>query len=642
MSAPPLYLRLFLLPLVSRALSLSLFASVVSAEERPNILLIVADDLGFSDLGCYGGEIDTPHLDQLAKEGVRFSEFHVNPMCTVTRTSLLTGHTHSQSDRYRNSLPLPEALAGAGYSTSLSGKWHQPGNPLEAGFHSFYGFLQGQINSWTGGGIRKPTIQRDRGQPEAVAEGWYSSDAFTDEAILQMQRAKDEGKPFFSLLAYNAPHSPLQAPRANVEKYYQRYRVGWDKLRQERYRNLLAEGLIDERYVMSPPQGEVRRWDEMPAAEQELESRRFAAYAGMVDRLDENVGRLLAFLRKEKLIENTIIIFLSDNGGDYGNGNITTAAQQVPWEAESLPFAASGWAHLRCTPFRWYKSSAQEGGVSVPLIVRAPERMATKPGGILKQRLHVTDLYATCLDLAAVEYPEELAGRKLKPLYGHSMLPLWQDPTLDHLAIHNEIFWAFNTTGKGLLRDEWKLTSLSDGPWMLFNIISDPAEAVNLAEARPEVVARMSARWFHFAENETAMPRSWRMPLADYQEGFGFHRIAMATPFYQRASPASSAVEVPLDTDLSFYFTRPVSFARTKGKKIRLWAVGQSEAPVWENDPEPNDAGEGSLSITFTDIPRLTAETTYYVTTDAGWIRIGGKPAKSLNDGAFWYRFRTK
>lgn len=623
-------------------LATGLLVASAKGAEKPNILLIVADDLGFSDLGCYGGEIDTPNLDQLAREGVRFSEFHVNPMCTVTRTSLLTGHTHSQSDEYRNSLPLARALGSVGYQTSLSGKWHQPGNPLDSGFDSFYGFLQGQIDSWTGGGIREPTIQRDLAKPEAVAEGWYSTDAFTDEAMVQMRSAKVSGKPFFSLLAYNAPHSPLHAPRKNVEKYYDRYRVGWDELRKKRYQKLLAAGLIDERYVMSPPQGEVRRWAELPAEEQELESRRFAAYAGMVDRLDENVGRVLEFLKEEELVENTIVIFMSDNGGDYGNGDIKTAAQQVPWEAGSLPFAATGWAYLRCTPFRWYKSSAQEGGVSVPLIVRAPGRIKSEADSILKQRLHVTDLYPTFLELAGVEYPEKVGKRELKPLYGSSMLPLWEDAEVAHLAIHNEIFWAFNTTGKGLLKDNWKLTSISDGPWMLFDVMADPAEAVNLAAEKPEVVSAMSAHWFEFAEKETEMPKSWRQPLADYQEGFGFHRIAMVTPFYRRALPASSATGVPRKTDLSFFFEKEISFDKSARKLIRLWAVGQPDKPVWEADPEPGDAAEGAMEITFSDLPELEADTTYYVTTDQGWITIGGKTAGALNDGAFWYRFRTR
>ena len=198
--------------------SVWLSTSAAAADVRPNIVLIVADDLGYSDLGCYGGEIDTPNLDRLAAEGVRFSQFHVNPMCVVTRTSLMTGHTHSQSDQYRRSLPVARLMRKAGYATSLTGKWHQPGDPLDAGFDSFYGFLHGQIDSWTGYTAGKPAIQRDRQPPKPVEPGWYSSDAFTDNAIAQIDSAVDQGRPFFTYVAYNAPHSPLHAPRENVRE----------------------------------------------------------------------------------------------------------------------------------------------------------------------------------------------------------------------------------------------------------------------------------------------------------------------------------------------------------------------------------------------------------------------------------------
>jgi arylsulfatase A-like enzyme len=228
--------------LVATLASLTAADDTVVLGDRPNILLIVADDVGYSDLGCYGGEIDTPHLDRLGSEGVRFSEFHVNPMCVVTRTSLMTGHTHSQSDNYRRSLPVARLMRDAGYATSISGKWHQPGNPLDAGFTSFYGFLGGAIDSWTGKGAGKPNIQSNRERPKPVPEGWYSSDAFTDDAISQIDAAQQKGKPFFTYLTYNAPHSPLHAPRENVEKYYDRYKKGWESLRQQRFDRMRTMG----------------------------------------------------------------------------------------------------------------------------------------------------------------------------------------------------------------------------------------------------------------------------------------------------------------------------------------------------------------------------------------------------------------
>ncbi|EMI15952.1 arylsulfatase [Rhodopirellula maiorica SM1] len=634
----------------------------VMSAERPNILLIVADDVGYSDLECYGGEIDTPNLDQLASSGIRFSEFHVNPMCVVTRTSLMTGHTHSQSDHYRRSLPIATLMQQAGYATSISGKWHQPGNPLDAGFDSFCGFLNGAIDSWNGTEAGKDAIQSNRMQPQPVPPNWYSSDAFTDDAIRQIDAAQRVGKPFFTYVAYNAPHSPLQAPRENVEKYYKRYLPGWQSLRRQRYERMLAMGVIDESYVMSEPHAEVRRWDELPAAIQTQESRRMAAYAGMLDRMDWNVGRLLNHLRQQQLDDNTLILFMADNGGAYSNGDIRTYDDQTPWKAGTNPYASNGWAYLKNTPFRWYKSSAHEGGVSVPMIIRWPKTMALPSpkkslasehdgldrtadenlaGRILKQRLHVTDLYPTFLELAGVSYPATDGDRKLEPLYGKSLLPLLCDPSLADDAIHDEIFWCFNQTGKGLVKGDWKISSISDGPWRLYNIRRDPAEAKDLAAEMPEVLAKMSESWFRFAKDHTTMPPSWRAPLKDYQEGWGFHRLRMVMPSFVRAVPASSAMNVPCDTDLSFYFSEPIRFANSAGKTLRLYEASDINKVVWQADPAAGHPAEGTQKITFDDLPRLKPHTTYFVLSDTGWITLGDIPAIGLNDGAYWYRFRT-
>ena len=284
-------------------------------------------------------------------------------MCVVTRTSLMSGHTHSQSDHYRHSLPILRLMKQAGYVTSISGKWHQPGNPLDAGFDSFYGFLGGAINCWTccDVGRKNPQIQKDRNVPQAVEDGWYATDAFTDDAIAQIDAALVAGRPFFTYLSYNAPHSPLHVYEKDVKKYYQRYEAGWEALRKKRFARQRKMGLIDERYVNTPPNGEVRRWKEMALETQKLGARRMAAYAGMVDRMDWNIGRVLDHLCKKGLDDNTLVIFFSDNGGAYSNGNIHTYDQQVPWEKDSIPYVSNGWSYLRNTPFRWYKSSAERG-----------------------------------------------------------------------------------------------------------------------------------------------------------------------------------------------------------------------------------------------------------------------------------------
>lgn len=623
-------------------LTAGFFLFSAHAEKKPNILLIVVDDMGWSDPGCYGGEIDTPSIDRLAEQGVRFTEYHVNPMCVVTRTSLMTGHTHSQSDNYRRSLPIARLMRQAGYYTSISGKWHQPGNPLDAGFDSFYGFLHGAINSWTGCdvGSKKPQIQKDRNAPQPVADEWYSTDAFTDDAIAQIDAAVEAGKPFFTYLAYNAPHSPLHAYEEDVEKYVERYETGWESLRNKRFARMKKMGLIDERYVNTPPNGEVRRWNEMAEKTQLQEARRMAAYAGMLDRVDQNIGRLLNHLRKKGLDENTLVIFMSDNGGAYSNGDIRTYDDQIPWEKDSVPYSSNGWSYLKNTPFRWYKSSAEEGGVSSPLIVRWPAGLKSAPGSILKQRLHVTDLYPTFLELVGVDYPQTDGDRTLEPLFGNSMLPLLNDPTLPEYAIHDEIFWAFNFTGKGLAKGDWKISSISDGPWRLYNINDDPCATRDLAASMPEKLSQMSDAWFAFANEHTAMPPNWKQPLKDFQEGWGFHRIRMVMPAYESAIPHMAQMDVPRDTDLTFNFSKPIRFENSNGKTIRLYAVGDIDNAVWQADPQPGHPAEGKNTITF-DLPELEPDTTYFLLADPGWITLGGKPAGPINDGAYWYRFRT-
>ena len=302
---------------------------------------------------------------------------------------------------------------------------------------------------------------------------------------------------------------------------------------------------------------------------------------------------------------------------------------------------SNGWGHLKNTPFRWYKSSAQEGGVSVPFILRWSGRWTDQAGSIRTQRLHVTDVYPSLMSLAGQTYPNHDNGRPLEPLYGHSFWPLISDPSLPHRGIHDEIFWGFNQTGKGLVRGDWKSSSLSDGPWQLYNIVEDPAESTDLAAAEPGIAAELSDAWFRFAEDRTAMPASWRAPLREHQEGWGFHRIRMVMPGYVRAEPPMAAMNVSRETDLTFYFSRPIGFANSTGRTLRLYEAGHPEIPVWQADPQPGHAAEGKRHLTFDDLPTLKPNTTYFALSDPGWITLGGQRARGLNDGAYWYRFRT-
>lgn len=617
-------------------------SSLAAEPPRPNILLIVADDLGYSDLGCFGGDLDTPALDRLAERGVRFTNAMVNPMCVVTRTSLLTGQTHTQSNNHRNSVPIAAVLRDCGYHTSLSGKWHQPGNPLDAGFEHFYGFLGGEINSWDGTTNGKPVIQTDRGPPVPVAPGWYASDAFATDCLSSIDTAVEAGKPFFCYLAFNAPHGPHHAPRPNVEKYANRFGAGWDAMRRDRHRRMIEAGIIDERYQLSEPEAEVRRWSELPRDVQRLESRRFQAYAGMVDRMDENIGRVLAHLDSRGLTDNTLVVFFSDNGGDYGHGDSQVADKEVPWAtAGPRPAHANGWAMLKATPFRWYKSSAFQGGVATPLIVAWPRGLTAAPGSLLRQRVHVTDWYPTFLELAGAAVPTEVAKGSLGELMGNSLVPVFRNPALSELAVHNRIIWEYEGVSKGLLRDHWKIVSINDGPWRLFDLATDPAEAHDVAAEEPEVCDALSREWFAFEGQFPWAAAAWRQPLRPEQQGWGLHRLQHSMPVVSM-TPAMAAIDVPLETTVRFEFAgKPV--IRPKGDaSFRLFSSRDPSRPVYVF----GKGGEGSATIenntlTLSGLPTLEPDTTYFVRADAGWISVGGKPVGPINDGSVWYRFRT-
>lgn len=606
---------------------------IAAPSKRPNIVLIMADDLGYSDLGCYGSRIETPNIDLISSQGVRLSNFRVNPMCVVTRTSLLTGHEHSQSDSYRRSLPLPKALAAAGYRTSISGKWHQPGHPMDHGFDQFYGFLGGAINNFTGSNA----IRRQR-EPEQVPADWFATDAFTTHTIKCIDSAIEEDKPFFAFLAFNAPHTPLNVRKPLVEKYAGRFDAGWEVLREQRFQRLRELGLIDDRYQQSLSNADVRPWEDLTAETQEFEAFRMQTYAAVVDNLDTNVGRLMKFLAEKNVAENTIVIFCSDNGGDYSNGDIARDKSVIPWERESHPFMSNGWAYLKCTPFRYYKTSAYEGGVRVPMIIRWPAGLKHQPGKILHHQTHVTDLYPTCLDLADTSYtPNEAQA----PLQGKSLLPLLESPALPTAETQHPVFWALEDTTRGYLDYPWKIVSINEGPWQLFDVKIDPCEITNLANEYPEKVESLGQIWKRFAREETTMAPDWRKPLRLEQHGWGFHRLTRIWSFVT-STPLCSQSDVPIDTSLSFTFERPLDFSRTKHKTVRLYRVQDPSTPVWTCDPESDHPGQGQTTVAFDNLPTLKPDTAYFVLADNGWAKVGKKPLQGLNDGAYWFRFRTK
>ena len=509
-------------------------------DKPPNIVLIMVDDMGYSDPGCYGGEIDTPNIDRLAREGLRFSQFYNNAKCSPTRASLLTGLYSQQvgvsggPNRLRDCVTIAEALRGAGYRTFMSGKWHLGETPVERGFDRYYGLLDGCCNFFNPGeqrpGEPKPAWQRPRRwyvdgevhQPFTPEDpDFYTTDAFTDHALEYLDEAGKEDAPFFLYLAYTAPHYPMQAPEADIAKYRGKYRDGWDALRKRRHARQKEMGLLDPRWGLSPRDPALAAWENIgdpkawdfktmdewytsgltfeDAKDADLWDLKMAVYAAMVDRMDQNVGRVMAKLEAMGAGDNTLVLFLSDNGGC---AQIRYETPDVPpGPVNSFRTVDPPWANAQNTPFRRYKRWNYEGGIATPLIARWPQRIAA--GGITHQWGHVVDIMATCLDIAGQAYPEEYAGHPVQPLVGKSLAPIFDGKTREE---HETFCWQFGKH-QAVRQGGWKLVSAGKAPWELYNLAEDRTELNNRASDLPERAAAMQKAWNAWADRVGARKR---------------------------------------------------------------------------------------------------------------------------------------
>ncbi len=495
--------------LLTASLLLSLcFAAAAKAPARPNIVLIMADDLGYSDLGCYGGEIETPHLDALAKGGLRFTQFYNTAKCHSSRVDLLTGLYCEQAgnEAMDRGVTIAEALQPAGYFTAMAGKWHLEKQPTDRGFQRYFGHLSGATNFFTG-----DKTFRLNGEPFEVPQdgSFYTTDANTDYGIKFIDEAIPTGKPFFLYMAYNAPHYPLQAPEEDVMKYRGRYKVGWDKLRTDRYRRQLEMGLIRPEWKLSPRPQEVPAWDSLDREAQDWEDFRMAAYAGMVDRLDQQLGRLVAHLEEKQLIDNTLIMFCSDNGACPFER--TRGKDKMPWDPASYWTYDTGWAHAGNTPFRWYKQNQHEGGISSPMIVHWPAGLKTEAGTITDQPAHLIDFMATAIELAGTDYPRAFEGRPIEPLQGRSLTPIFAG---QQRQPHEWMYFHFSNN-RAIRKGDWKLTSARGGKWELYDLKSDRTELHDLAQSKPERVAGLEALWHRVAKNIDRLPEKQRQPAGE-------------------------------------------------------------------------------------------------------------------------------
>jgi arylsulfatase A-like enzyme len=454
-----------------------------SAHAKPNIVLILADDLGYSDLGSYGGEIETQNLDALAAGGMRFTQFYNTAKCAPTRCALLTGcyHREVQNLKTDSTITLAQAMRWAGYTTLMTGKWHLSSTPLQKGFDRYFGHLSGATNYFIG----DDTFRLDDEPFEVPKEGFYTTDANTDYAIRFLDEASKKDKPFFLYMAYNAPHYPLQAPRDDIEKYRGRYMKGWDQLRRERHQRQLQMGLVKSQWKLTPRDDEVVAWEILSDEKKQFEDLTMATYAAMVDRLDRNIGRLITKIKEMGVWDNTLLLFLSDNGACPFQR--TKRPEIPPWRPDSYLTYHKGWAQLCNTPFRLYKQNQHEGGISTPLIVHWPG--VINANSITDQPGHLIDVMATLLDITGTSYPSQWDGHQLRPLRGRSLLPILKGQKREP---HPELFFEF-ARYKGLRAGRWKIAWYK-GPWELYDVEADRTELDNLADKMPQKVAELAAR----------------------------------------------------------------------------------------------------------------------------------------------------
>lgn len=537
-----------------------LWGSPSYAAERPNIVLMMSDDMGYSDLGCYGGEINTPNLDRLAEGGLRFTQFYNTGRCCPTRASLLTGLYPHQAgvgwmmtdrgyDGYRGDLnkrcvTIAEALKSAGYATYGVGKWHvtkhiQPEGPkfnwpLQRGFDRFYGTITGAGSFFDPGTLtRDNTMISPFADPDYQPEQYYYTNAISDHAIrfIEDHQKQQADKPFFMYVAYTAAHWPMHALEEDIAKYHGKYDKGYAAYRKARWERMQELGLIGEDWKLSPQKGD---WDNI--RHKEWESRCMEVYAAMIDRMDQGIGRIVQTLKDTGDYENTLILFLQDNGGCQevvgrsGEGKRPAKAtlpkiaedairlDVVPKQnREGVPtlqgrnvmpgpedtYIAYGinWANVSNTPFREYKHFVHEGGISTPLIAHWPTGISRK-GELERQPGHLIDIMATCVDLSGAEYPLRSGEEKIQPMEGVSLKPAFAGQSLNR---PQPLFWEHE--GNRAVRDgEWKLVAKENKPWELYHMTTDRTELNDLSQKYPDRVKTMSQQWDDYAKRAAVLP----------------------------------------------------------------------------------------------------------------------------------------
>lgn len=527
-----------------------LACATLSGADRPNIIIILLDDLGYSDLGCYGGEIETPNIDALAQDGVRFESFYNSARCCPSRASLMTGlyppQTGIASFTTREPHPtrgpaylgrlndkcvtLGEVLGNSGYSCYYVGKWHlhDKTGPTTRGFDEFYGYaLDHSHDQWDADYyVRKPdgrAKEIDRPQGE-----FYATDVFNEYALEFIKQGQGRGQPWFLFLGHSSPHFPVQAPAASADKYFDMYMRGWDALRSDRYKRLQEIGLIDgKRWKLTPrslvpvdrediangfPGQPNPAWASIDEPRQRDLARRMALFAAMVEHVDRGVGRIVEHLKSTDDYDNTLIMLLSDNGacyewGPYGFDERSRQGVTILHTGDDLRKMGgpgtyhsygSGWANLGNTPFRLYKHFTHEGGQATPFIARWPQGI-NNAGRWIRERGHIIDVMPTVRAAAGADYASAFAGRDVQPEAGVNLLPVFNGESLPERTLYFE-----HQLARAVIQGDWKAVWGKRMPneirWELYNLATDRTELSNLAERHPERVRKLAAEWDAYAQ----------------------------------------------------------------------------------------------------------------------------------------------
>lgn len=517
----------------------SIIISVQAENNRPNILLILADDMGYSDIGCYGGEIPTPNIDRLAENGVRLSNFYNTSRSCPSRASLMTGlfqhqagigqmsedplgkyqpsvkHNDWGTEGYkgflnRNCVTIAEVLKNSGYHTYMVGKWHLGMHgmekwPLQRGFDRFYGILSGACSYLRPSGGRGLTY--DNQKLPTPEEGYYTTDAFTDYALKFVDEQKDDN-PFFMYVAYNAPHWPLQAHEDDINKFVKYYRErGWNEVRDNRRQKMIEYGLIDKEWSFS--EWENRKWDELSDTEKDEAAYRMAVYAAQVHCMDRNIGRILDKLEELKQLDNTLIFFLSDNGAcaepykELGGGNINDINN--PSKSGSVSYGRA-WSQVSNTPYRKYKNRSYEGGISTPLVVSWKSVIKSNKGNIIDVKGYLPDIMPTIIEATGSSYPQQYHGdNEIYPLVGYSMLRNLKGESADE--IHDYMYWEHGSNA-ACRKGDWKAVRCGEnGTWELYNLKTDRTERYNIADKNQEILKELIEKWEKWAIEYKVYPK---------------------------------------------------------------------------------------------------------------------------------------